>query len=157
MEQTKVIYPYQYFHHKVYVVAVYGQTRPYVTSGNLVLRTYYKDDKMTQIDYKRTSEYLMDSLFYETNKIIRAQMGDPYSGKRKLVELSMPELGKEYRVIYNAVEEPSQRFDDRIQILAERDPSARGVAVILKRDPEKGITWLDEAEARKIAERLQKD
>ena len=82
-------------------------------------------------------------------------MEDPYNGRRELVELSMPDLGKQYRIIYNAAELPSPRYDDQIAVLSYRDPGAHGVAIIMKRDAEHGIQWLDEAEAREIARKLR--
>ena len=69
--------------------------------------------------------------------------------KRDLIELSLPELGSEYRIIYNASEKPSERYDDSLAILSNRDSKAKGVAIILKRDAN-GIHYLNEAEARKI-------
>ena len=64
-------------------------------------------------------------------------------------------LGSEYRIIYNASQTPSQRYDDSLAVLADRDPSARGVAIILRRDPKKGIQYLSEQEARTILEKLR--
>jgi hypothetical protein len=97
----------------------------------------------------------MDEIFFETNKVLREQMEDPYNGRRELIELSMPELGKQYRIIYNGAEVPSPRYDDQLGILSYRDPSARGVAIILKRDKDKGIQWLDENEARFVASKFR--
>ncbi|MGM9917750.1 MAG: hypothetical protein ACI316_00440, partial [Lactimicrobium massiliense] len=100
-------------------------------------------------------DYVMDTVFYESNKVIREQLDDGYNGRRELVELSMPDLGREYRIVYNAAEVPSPRYDDAILVLNYRDPSARGVAIILKRDAENGIQWLEESEARTIARKLK--
>ena len=63
------------------------------------MKTYYKDDSKKEVDIQHTSEYFMDELFYETNKVIREMMHDSYNGKRDLIELSLPELGSEYRII----------------------------------------------------------
>lgn len=154
MPEENTYYPFQYRHHMVYTVALYGGNAPYVIKGHLVLRTYYKDSACTQIDIAHTSDYVMDTVFYETNKTIRLQMEDAYSGRRSLVELSMPDLGKQYRIIYNTAETPSPRYDDSIAVLQLRDPTAHGVAVIMKRNEDGMLTWLDEPEARMIARKL---
>lgn len=153
-EKKSLYYPFEYNIHKVYTVAFYGHENPIVCKGSLILRTYYKDENMTQIDIHHTSDHYIDTIFYETNKVIREQFDDPYNDHRELIELSMPELGNEYRIIYNASQTPSQRYDDQLRILLSRDPSARGVAIILKRDAKKGILYLDEQEARMIVSKL---
>lgn len=155
MIQTKLYYPFNYFYHTVCTVAFYGTNNPVIFKGHLVLRTYYTDDSKTTVDIAHTSDYVMDEIFFETNKVLREQMEDPYNGRRELIELSMPELGKQYRIIYNGAEVPSPRYDDQLGILSYRDPSARGVAIILKRDKDKGIQWLDENEARFVASKFR--
>ncbi len=155
MAEEKIYYPFNYRHHLVYTIALYGTNVPYIIKGHLVLRTYYIDDAKTKVDVPHTSDYVMDTIFYESNKVIREQLEDAYNGRRELVELSMPELGKQYRIIYNAAEIPSPRYDDQVAILTYRDPSAHGVAIIMKRDAENGIQWLEETEARQIARKLR--
>lgn len=151
MEDKKHYYEFSNTHHYAYVVAFYGNYQPNIVKGYLILKTYYTDSTKKEIDIRHTSESYMDGLWYETNKVIREAYGDPYNGKRELIELSMPELGNEYRIVYNSAEIPSQRYDDALSIIHNRDSEAHGVAIILKRD-EKGIHHLDEAEARKILE-----
>ncbi len=155
MAEQKLYYPFVYRHHLVYTVALYGANAPYIIKGHLVMRTYYTDSTKSKIDIAHTSDHVMDTVFYESNKVIREQLEDPYNGRRELVELSMPDLGKQYRIIYNAAELPSPRYDDQIAVLSYRDPGAHGVAIIMKRDAEHGIQWLDEAEAREIARKLR--
>ena len=155
MSDTNLYYPFEYRHHLVYTVAIYGNNSPYTIKGHLVLRTYYTDNSKTKIDIPHTSDHVMDTVFYESNKVIREQLGDAYNGRRELVELSIPELGKQYRIIYNAAQTPSGRYDDSISLLSYRDPSAHGVAIIMKRDAEKGIQWLTEPETREIIRKLQ--
>ncbi len=155
MVPVKLYYPFNHFYHNVCTVAFYGSNNPVVCKGHLVLRTYYEDDEKTKVDIRHTSDQWLDSIFYETNKILREQLDDSYTGRRSLVELTINELGKEYRLIYNAAEEPSERYDDRLLILSYRDPEARGVAIILKRDESNMIQWLDEREARSIVNRFR--
>lgn len=145
----KYYYPFSYTHHYAYVVAFYGSNDPIIVKGPLIMKTYYKSSDRKEVDVKHTSAYFMDELFYETNKVIREQLHDPYNGKRELIELSLPELGSEYRIVYNSDEIPSERYDDQLAILSNRDTHAHGVAIILKRDGQ-GIHYLTEAEARKI-------
>lgn len=156
MEDKKYYYEFANTHHYVYVVAFYGNYQPVIVKGYLVLKTYYTDASRKEIDIKHTSLSHMDGLFYETNKVLREAYGDSYNGKRELIELSMPELGNEYRIVYNTAEIPSERHDDALGIIRNRDSEAHGVAIILKRD-EKGIHYLEEAEARKILEYYTND
>ena len=154
MAETKITYPFRHYHARACTVAIYGQNDPIFFCGSLVFRTYYTDETMQEVDTARTSAYLRDTMFYETNKVIREQLEDPYSGRRELIDLSLPELGRQYRIVYNAAETPSGRYDDLLTVISDRDPSARGVAIILKQDAENGPTFLDEAEARYLAKIL---
>ena len=135
--------------YSICTVALFGDNDPFFFNGHLILKTYYSDNNQTAVDVEKTSHFTADTLFYETNKVIREMMQDSYNGKRDLIELSLPELGNEYRINYNASEKPSERYDDSLAILSNRDSKAKGVAIILKRDA-KGIHYLNEAEARKI-------
>lgn len=150
MTENKLFYPFNYFNGTVCTIAIYGSNAPTMVKGNLVLRAYFKDDAKTIPDIEHTSEYLRDEIFYETNKVIREKMEDPYNGKRELVELPFPQLGNEYRIIYNEAEIPSERYDDLLTLLVSQDPYARGVAIILKRGSDGGISWMSEREARDI-------
>ena len=154
-ETRSYYYPFDYSIHKVFTVAFYGSSSPIICKGSLVMRTYDTDSTKKTVDVHHTSEHYIDTIFFETNKIIREQFDDPYNDHRELIELSMPSLGSEYRIIYNASQTPSQRYDDSLAVLADRDPSARGVAIILRRDPKKGIQYLSEQEARTILEKLR--
>ena len=93
---------------------------------------------------------VLQKLFYQTNKVIRESLNDSYNGKRELIELSLPEIGNEYRIVYNTAEIRSERYDDSLSILNNRDKSAIGVAIIVKREHDGMLQYLDEAEARKI-------
>ena len=155
MDITKIYYPFQYFHNEVTTLAFYGANNPILVSGNLVLRTYYQDDAKTKVDEAHTSEYVKDTIFFETNKLIRVQMHDSYNGKRELQEVEMPEIGKGYILVYNKAEIPSDRYDDHLSILLPKEPEALGVAVLLKRNGDK-ITWLDRKEALQIMDVFKK-
>lgn len=154
MSEESKYYPFLYRHHMVYTVALYGSNAPYIIKGHLVLRTYFKDSACKEVDIPHTNEYVRDTIFYESNKTIRMQMEDSYNGRRELVEMSMPTLGREYRIIYNTAEIPSRRYDDAIAILSLRDPDAHGVAIIMKRNADDRLCWLDESEARSIVRKL---
>ena len=155
MNEQKLIYPFDYLHHRVATVALYGTNNPLVVVGNLVLRTYYTDDTKKNVDIDHTSEYVLDAVFYETNKVIRESLDDPYNGKRELVEVPMPQLGPGYCVIYNEAEIPSQRHDDFITILGHLEDDPHGVAIIMKRLEDGSLTWLGEKEARKLAAKMR--
>lgn len=155
MTEYKPNYTFDYFHDNVHTVAIYGANAPMVVKGTLVLRAFYTDDTKQTVDVRHTSEYIRDVIFYETNKVIRMQLEDPYSGRRKLAELPLPQLGSEYRFIYNEAEEPSDRYDDLLSIVVSQDPFAHGVGIILKRGKDNGIEWLSESEARDIQNLLK--
>ena len=101
-ETRSYYYPFDYSIHKVFTVAFYGSSSPIICKGSLVMRTYYTDSTKKTVDVHHTSEHYIDTIFFETNKIIREQFDDPYNDHRELIELSMPSLGSEYRIIYNA-------------------------------------------------------
>ena len=84
--REKLYYPFAYTHHYAYVVAFYGSNAPTIVKGPLIMKTYYKDDSKKEVDIQHTSEYFMDELFYETNKVIRERMHDSYNGKRDLID-----------------------------------------------------------------------
>lgn len=153
-EKENIYYPFRYLHHYVWTVAVYGDRQPLIVKGPLVLRTYYKDGSRTIVDIPHTAAYYIDEIFYETNKVIRENMGDPYGGRRDLKTTGVPQLPAPYIAVYNAAELPSPRLDDHLSFLASADLKARGVAVILRREEDGSISYLKEDEARDVAERL---
>lgn len=154
-ERENTYYPFRYLHHYVWTVAVYGSHEPIVVRGPLVLRTYYKDGARTITDVSHTASYYIDEIFYETNKVIRENMGDPYSGRRDLRVTSVPQLPKPYVAVYNAAEIPSPRLDDHLSFLSSKDLKARGVAVILKKEDDGSVAYLNEDEARDVAGKLR--
>lgn len=156
MSENTPSYSFDYFHDTVCTVALYGSNAPMLVKGTLVMRVYYTDNTKTTTDVEHTSKALIDEIFYETNKVIREQLEDPYNGKRELVELPFPQLGDEYRIVYNEAELPSHRYDDLLTLLVNHDPYARGVAIILKRGSDGGITWMTEREARNIQELMKR-
>lgn len=154
-EQEKIYYPFRYLHHYVWTVAVYGSQPPLTVKGPLVLRTYYKDGARTIVDVKHTADYYIDEIFYETNKVIRENLGDPYSGRRDLRITDIPQLPEPYIAVYNAAEVPSPRLDDHLSILSSRDLKARGVAVILKKEEDGSVHYLTEEEAQDVSSLLR--
>ena len=154
-EKEKIYYPFRYLHHYVWTVAVYGSQQPLTVSGPLVLRTYYRDGARTIVDIRHTADYYIDEIFYETNKVIRENLGDPYSGKRDLKTTDVPQLPEPYIAVYNAAELPSPRLDDHLSFLSSRDRKARGVAVILKQEEDGSVGYLTEEEAQEIVSALR--
>lgn len=154
-KEESTYYPFRYLHHYVWTVAVYGNHEPLTVKGPLVLRTYYKDGARTIVDIRHTASYYIDEIFYETNKVIREDLGDPYSGKRVLKTTKIPQLPDPFIVVYNTAEIPSPRLDDHLSLLAGEDLKARGVAVILKQEEDGSVTYLNEEEARMVSDRLR--
>ena len=58
-------------------------------------------------------------------------------------------------IAYNTAEIPSERYDDQLAILAPVDQEAHGVAIILKKDKDGLIQWLDHKEAKEIIHKLK--
>jgi hypothetical protein len=151
MLKTEIIHPYKYFHHTVSTVAVYGNKPAVVFHGHLVLRTYYVRGQRGMVDQARTSAYVMDEVFYETNKVLREENDDNYGTRRVLKYVPFPQLGEKYGFVYNTVEVTSPRFDDKLTVLSDIDKNAKGVAIVMKKDHDGNICWLDIDEARLIA------
>lgn len=151
---NKTYYPFSYLHHYAYTVGIYGNEKPVVVKGPLVLRTYYRDQAKTIIDVRHTSAYYADELFYETNKALREARGETINSRRDLAEIPVPGLDDQYHILYNLAEVPSGAFDDRLAIVSYWDPDAVGVGVIIRHDTDKGIQYLTESEARSIVQKL---
>ena len=136
-------------------MAIYGTNHPTLVSGNLVLRHYYKDASCKEVDIERSNRSFLDTIFFETNKLIRIPLEDDYAGKRDLVYAPIPAFGKEYIIAYNQAEVPSDRYDDLLAIVAPIDQDAHGIAIILKKNSQGLLEWLDKAEAKKIINQLK--
>ena len=146
---------YSYFHHLVCTVALYGDDEPHFFKGHLILRTYYLDaDKMT-VDEKRTDDYAVDTLFAETNKTVRQFHKERYDENRRLIIQTFSLLGEPYQIIYNKLAHSSPYEDNSLKVLQSKDPSAKGLAVIMKKDKDGRLVWLSEVEARAIIETLK--
>lgn len=152
-KKIKIYYPFKRIVNPVSTVALYGQNPPVIVHGNLILRVYYTDEKYTSVDQKRTNDATMDTIFFETNKVIREQLGDNYTNRRILRQLALPEIGKDYYIVYNIAETPSPRYDDLLPIVSNVDDAAHGTAIILKQEDTR-LTWLSEEEADAIAAKL---
>ena len=146
---------FQFRHYAVSTVAIYGTNSPTLVSGNLVLRRYYKDASCKDMDIPRTNRSTLDTIFFETNKLIRIPLEDQYTGKRVLTSTPIPAFGSQYVIAYNTAEIPSERYDDQLAILAPLDQEAHGVAIILKKDKDGLIQWLDHKEAKEIIHKLK--
>lgn len=145
----------QFRHHFISTVAIYGTNNPILVSGNLVIRHYYQDANFQKIDIARYNRSLLDTIFFETNKLIRIPLGDNYAGKRRLVFNPIPAFGEDYIIAYNQAEIPSERYDDLLAIVAPIDKNAHGVAIILKQNKDGLLTWLTKQEAQNIIEQLR--
>ncbi|MBW9212062.1 MULTISPECIES: hypothetical protein [Terrabacteria group] len=146
---------FQFRHHAVSTVAIYGTNSPTLVSGRLILRHYYKDASCKDVDIPRTNRSILDTIFFETNKLIRIPLEDNYNGRRVLVSTPIPAFGPQYIIAYNVAEIPSERYDDQLAILAPVDKDAHGVAIILKKNKDGLLEWLDRKEAKDIIEKLK--
>lgn len=141
---------FEHLRQNVCTIALYGHDQPYFFRGTLVLRTYYTDTRTHKIDALRTSAYAMDTMFYETNKVIRSSHREPYSEARHLVTAPADMLGNPYRILYNRRALPGAMEDNSIVLLRSHDPEARGLAIVAKLQENGTLTWLREDEARQV-------
>ncbi len=139
----------------VCAVALYGSYEPFFFKGHLSLRTYYKDNKRVDIDLKKTSDYFVDTLFYETNKIIRTRERDRYDEQRNLVIQASSLLGEPYQIVFNRSAAPGAQADNSLAILKDTEPDAKGLALVIKKTGDDQYTWLEEEEARTIENALK--
>jgi hypothetical protein len=104
-------------------IAIDGNNAAEIIDGDLIFRKFYKDAAKTQIDIQKTSDYFLDTVFYETNRVLRTPSKEPYSENRdlKLVPLAdiVAKSGKEFQIVYNAnrcrrirLPEPGRSPDD---------------------------------------------
>ncbi len=138
---------FSYFHHLVSTVAIYGNEEPNFFHGNLILKTFYSDSKKTKINAKQTNDQLIETIFYETNKVVRSLHRERYDENIELEILPMSGLGDKYRLLYNRKAAPGNS-DNSLEFLQDHYRDARGLAIILKEDGKDGLTWLEEKEAR---------
>ena len=146
--------PFKNFSSMITTVALYGQEEPVLFRGRLILREYFKEGSRKEIDHQKTADYALDTIYYETNKVIREQFHEPYGEPRELVVRHIEMLKDPYRIVYNKHAEPSDTRDNRLALLLDQDHSARGVAIILKENKDGFLESLEEAEARTIIRAL---
>ncbi|MDO5121954.1 MAG: hypothetical protein Q4D46_07755 [Erysipelotrichaceae bacterium] len=145
---------YSYFHYLVCTVAIYGNDEPHFFKGNLNLRTYYTDSEKTEINDSKTTGYAVDTLFAETNKIVRRLHKERYDENRDLCIMPFTMLGDPYQIVYNKTAHPSPYEDNSMSFLKEKDPNAKGLAIVMKKDKDGKVSWLSEVEARAIIKTL---
>lgn len=151
MKQTET---YDYQRELICTVAVYGHEAPVFFKGSLILKKYYVNGSKSNVDQSRSEDYMLDTIYYETNKIVRMQKHEPYGDNRELVVCPFEILGDPYRIVYNKRTTPSLQYDDALVMLKDKDPDARGVAIVLKQDDKGHLTWLQEEEGRKVEQIL---
>lgn len=146
--------PFKNYSTLVTTVALYGQEEPVLFKGRLILREYYTENTKKEIDQKKSNAYALDTIYYETNKVIRANMNEPFDEARELVVRKLAMLEDPYRIVYNANAEPGQTVDNHLTLLNDQDANAHGVALILKEAEDGSLQTLIEAEARAIIREL---
>ncbi len=145
---------FSYFLHTVCTVAIYGNDEPHFFKGRLKLRTYYLDADKMEIDEDKTVRYAVDTLFAETNKTVRQLHKERYDENRSLSVQTFSLLGEPYQIVYNRLAASSPYEDNSLKILQSKDPSAKGLAIVMKKDKNGRLTWLSEVEARAIIDTL---
>jgi hypothetical protein len=151
MADKETNYAFEHRTYMVHTVAIYGSEAPVICRGPLIMRFYFDDSTKKNLNVNKTADSIMDTIFYETNKIIRLRHDNEFYGTRRILRIvPFPQLGNDYIFVYNSVEEPSEKEDDLITVLGGTDPNAHGLAVILKRSNDGGIEWLSAPEAEEI-------
>lgn len=135
-------------------VAIYGNNEPFFFGGHLILRTYFSDSSQTSIDIEKTSHFLSDTLFYETNKVIRNHFHDRYDEQREIVIEPAHILGEPYQFVFNTLAYPAKGDESNLTKLKLSDKSAKGLILVLKKKENGQITWLEEKEAHDIEHKL---
>ncbi len=149
---TSEKYTSQYY--SICTVALFGNNEPFYFNGHLILRTYYQDAKQTNIDVEKTSHFIADTLFYETNKVIRNAFKEPFDEQREIVVEDATILNKPYVFVYNTLAYPSKSEETVLPTLKLNQPGVHGLVIVLKKKDNGELTWLEESEAREIEKTL---
>lgn len=139
---------FNYYREYVCTAALYGGEPADLICGHMILREYFSDRKKTHPNPRMTESFLIETLFYETNKVLRTMHGEPYDEPRSLAMARLPMLGDPYRIIYNREAWPSSGGNAIALLLQQREIRARGTAMIMRAEPDGSLTWLSEQEAR---------
>ena len=140
--------------YNVFTVALYGSYEPFYFQGHLFLRTYYKDNKKNELDNRKSSDYLIDTLFYETNKVIRSRIGERYDEQRALVIQPSNLLGEPYCYVFNRMALTTDT-DNTVSLVKDNDAPVRGLVLVVKKVADGEYTWLEKREAREIEKTLK--
>lgn len=138
---------FNYYREYVCTAALYGGEPADLMCGHMILRRYYSDRKKQHPNPRMTEVFLVETLFYETNKVLRTMRGEAFDEPRSLALARLPMLGDPYRIVYNREAWPSAEGNG-ILLLQQRDIRARGTAMVLRMAADGSLTWLSEQEAR---------
>ena len=137
----------------IHTVGIYGSFVPLTFKGRLVFKEYNYGN--TEEEIKRTNELFVDTIYYETDKVMRQLAHVQYGDARDLVIQPFHLLNDPYRIVYNRKASPSNKHDNTLFFLQNFDPNARGCAIILKEDTNGNLISLTEEEANQISSQLR--
>ena len=140
--------------YSICTVALFGDNDPFFFNGHLILKTYYSDNNQTAVDVEKTSHFTADTLFYETNKVIRSAFRENYDEQRDIVVEPATILRDPYVFVYNSLAYPANSKETVIPSLKLNQPNAKGLVIVLKKKENGALTWLEEKEAREIEKTL---
>ena len=86
----------------IHTVAIYGHFVPLTFKGRLVFKEY--NDGSTRDELMRTNELAVDTIFYETDKVMRQLAKDAFGDARDLYVAHFALLKDPYRIVYNRKE-----------------------------------------------------
>lgn len=137
-----------------------GAAAPEIMRGRLIFRRYYKDASRTQEDKARSNASVMDTVFRETDRLLREQQRLIDRGGCQVICRPLPQLSAEVPDGVLAVYTPLTSYsqpENRNAMLAARGIYADGLAVILAGRDAASCRCLSEEEAEKLLKDLQED
>jgi hypothetical protein len=139
-------------------IAIDGNNAAEIIDGDLIFRKFYKDAAKTQVDVQKTSDYFLDTVFYETNRVLRTPSKEPYSENRDLKQVPLADIvaksGKEFQIVYNANAFALPDSRNKNELLAKAGVHANGLALILKKSDADGFGCLSPEEAQTILKEI---
>ena len=123
--------------YSICTVALFGDNDPFFFNGHLILKTYYSDNNQTAVDVEKTSHFTADTLFYETNKVIRSAFRENYDEQRDIVVEPATILRDPYVFVYNSLAYPANSKETVIPSLKLNQPNAKGLVISISIPPAK--------------------
>ncbi len=139
---------FEYEREKIYTVALYGTDEPVFFSGNLIFKKYYLIDGRKRFNQEKTTQYMVDTIFYETSRVLFTQKDEPYDAPRDLWIYPFRLLGDPFLIVYNRNASYGLHGNNDLIWMRDIDPDAHGLAILMKKGNSNVPELLTEREAR---------